>query len=372
MHPRTILAIARKDAIDVLLNKATIITLLIPILIALLFLFLSKLLGGHTTNILVYNPGRSPVVQLVSKAFEQTHITETSSPGDVTAAFGPNGASKNSLYDVGLIVPDGFENALQAGTLPQVILYINGNNLDSQDSLLIQAAITNYARKVVSAQPPILLTTSMVNPPPASNIGKLSGSYYGVIALLISFTVGTSLMPGLLIEEKEKKTLRMLMVAPASFTDVILGKLLVALIYQLLISLTVVAIQGGFTGQIPLLLLYMVLGASLSLALGLLLGGIFQTTSTAGAVAGMTAFIYSIPAIFSGPPGTLFGNNPLVSLVKIFPTYYIADGVYHAVQNQGTLNGHLLDIAVVIGTTLVLVAITAWTLRRQSAVTASI
>lgn len=372
MHLRTILAVARKDAIDILLNKTTITILLMPILLALLFLMMSKLVGSHTTNMLVYNPGQSPVVQVVSKAFDQVHITEASSPAEVTAAFGPNGSSKESAYDVGLIVPTGFESALQAGSNPQMSLYLNGNNLNNQNSILIQAAITDYARQVASPQSPVTLATSMINPPPTANVGDLLGTYYGAVVLLMSFMVGTSLMPGLLIEEKEKKTLRMLMVTPASFADVILGKLLIALVYQLLLSIIVVAIEGGFTGQIPLILLYMLLGSCLSLALGLLLGGIFQTASTAGAVGGMLMFIYIIPAIFTGPLATLLGNSPLLTLIKILPTYYIADGAYNAMQNQGTLNGHLLDIGVLLGTTLALIAITTWVLRRQSSVVASI
>ena len=372
MHPRTILAIARKDAIDILLNRSTITILIMPILLALLFLFMSKLIGSHATGILVYNPGHSQVVQVVSKAFAQTKVTEASSPDEVTAAFGPDGSHKDSQYDLGLIIPPNFESALQTREHPQISIYLNGNNLSEQNSLMIQAAITNYARQVASPQPPLTLTAAMINPPSSTNVGDVLGNYYGVISLMVSLMVGTSLMPGLLIEEKEKKTLRMLMVTPASFADVILGKLLIALVYQFLLSLIVIAIQSGFTGQIPLLLLYTLLGAFLSLALGLLLGGVFQTASTAGAVAGMLMFIYIVPTIFAGPLGALLGNNPIGSLVKLIPTYYISDGAYNAVLNQGTLGGHPMDIGILAGTTLVLIAITVRVLRRQSAVAASI
>ena len=366
------LAIARKDAIDILLNKTTVSILLIPIMLSLLFLLISKLIGGHATTMLVYNPSQSPLVQVVSRSFDQANVTEAGSPAEVTAAFGPDGSSKNASYDVGLIVPANFESALQAGSRPQVSLYMNGNNLNTQNSILLPAAITNYARQVASPQPPIVLTTAMINPPSTTNIGNLMGNFYGAVGLLMSFIVGTSLVPGLLIEEKEKKTLRMLMVTPASFTDVILGKLLIALGYQLLLSVIVLTIQGGFTGQVPLVLLYTLLGACMSLAIGLLLGGIFQTASTAGAIGGMLTFVYVIPDIFSGPLGALLGNNPIGQIVKVLPTYYVIDGAYNAMQGQGTLSGHLLDISVILSTTLVLLAITTWVLRRQSSVAAAI
>ena len=373
MHPRSVLAIARKDAIDILVNKSTMTVLIMPIALALFFLLVGKLIGGHTTNILVYNPGQSRVVQVVSGAFDPVEITEASSPADVTAAFGPDGTHKDSPYDIGLVVPADFENALKTGDHPQVSLYTNGsNNIDRHESALLQAAIINYARQVASPQPPLQLAAAMINPPSTSNVGDLLGTYYGAVSLVISFIVGLSLVPGLLIEEKERKTLRMLMVTPASFTDVIMGKLLVALGYQLVLSLIVLFIQSAFIGQIPLLLLYILLGSCFSLMLGLLLGSIFSTASAAGAAGGLVFFIYIIPAVFAGPLATLTANNPLAQIVKVLPPYYMADGTYNAMQGRASVDNTLLDLGVIVGSTLVLLLITTWTLRRQSSVAATI
>ncbi len=212
----------------------------------------------------------------------------------------------------------------------------------------------------------------MINPPTTNDVGNLLGLLYGTMGLLVSFMVSISLMPGLLIEEKEKKTLRMLMVSPASFTDVILGKLLIVLGYQFLLSLLVLTILGGFTGQVGMVLLYTLLGACMSLAIGLLLGGAFQTASAAGAISGMLTFVYVIPTFFTGPLGAIIGNSSVNQFARVLPTYYLADGVYSAVQNQGTFGSHLLDLSVLLATTLVLLALTVWTLRRQSSVAASI
>lgn len=373
MHPRSVLAIARKDAIDILVNKSTMTVLIMPIAVAILFLLIGKLIGGRTINILTYNPGQSRVVQVVSGAFDSVKITEAGSPADVTAAFGPDGTRKDSSYDVGLIVPANFDSALRAGSHPQISLYTNGsNNIDRRESLLLQAAIVNYARQVANPQPPLELTAAMINPPPTTSVGNLLGTYYGAVSLVVSFIVGLSLMPGLLIEEKEKKTLRMLMVTPASFADVILGKLLIALIYQLALSLIVLVIQSAFTGQIPLLLLYTLLGSCFSLALGLLLGCIFSTASAAGAAGGLVFLLYIVPSIFAGPLGALLGNNAVAQVVKVLPPYYMTDGTYNAMQGRASFGNALLDLGIIAGSTLVLLLIAAWLLRRQSSVAATI
>lgn len=83
-------------------------------------------------------------------------------------------------------------------------------------------------------------------------------------------------------------------------------------------------------------------------------------------------FLYIIPAIFSGPLATLIGDNPLAQAARVLPTYYIANGAYDAMQNQGSPGSHLFNITIILGTTLALIAITAWVLRRQSSVAASI
>jgi ABC-2 type transport system permease protein len=58
--------------------------------------------------------------------------------------------------------------------------------------------------------------------------------------------------------------------------------------------------------------------------------------------------------------------------MKILPTYYITDGVYNAIHNQGTWGNTLLDIGVLISYTIVLLAISTWILRRQASVAAAI
>ncbi|HEU5379542.1 MAG TPA: ABC transporter permease [Ktedonobacteraceae bacterium] len=372
MHLRSILAIARKDTIDILLNKSTLVVLTMPIILAVLFLFVSKLIGGHATSILVYNPDQSRVVQVVSSAFGSARVIPAASPAEVQAAFASNGAQKDAAYDIGLIIPANFDSALQAGQRPQASLYVNESNVDPHQALLLQSALLNYARAVAHPQEPLQLNMTAINPPATANIGIALGTFYSAAGLLVSFMVGTSLMPGLLIEEKEKKTLRMLMVTPASFTDVVLGKLLIALVYQLLLSGIVLIIQGGLRGQISLVLLYALLGSCFSLALGLLFGGIFSTTSAAGAVGGFVSMIYIVPVLFVGPLSSLFSVSPVTQAIKVLPTYYIAEGAYNAMQSQGSLNSHLLDISIALASTIVLVMLTAWLLRRQASVAAAI
>ncbi len=373
MRFRVIRAIARKDALDLLLNKQTLFGLMTPILLAVLFLVIGNIIGSSTTEILVYDPGYQPnrgVEQVLTGAFSNAHITQASSPQQVADAFGANGEKKKSSYAVGLVVPPDFEASLRSGQKPVLQLYINGDNVSNQQSQLLQSALANYSRAVVSPAP-IRLSASTINPPaPNSSLTMLVG-IYALSALLSSFFVGTALAPGLLIEEKEKKTLRMLMVSPASWADVIAAKLLVALGYQILLALIALAIAKGFTGQVPLVLLFALLGSLFSVALGALAGCFFKTQGAAGAFSGIVVFIFILP-IFFLPAFGLGSGSAIAQVVKVLPTYWIADGVVKALQSQATLENLLLDVVITIGSTALLFLLALWGLRRQASVVSTI
>ena len=106
--------------------------------------------------------------------------------------------------------------------------------------------------------------------------------------------------------------------------------------------------------------------------LGLLFGSIFQTATAAGEISGIVSFIYFLPVLFVGQLGQLLGNGPFVQIVKVLPTYYMADGISNAMMSQGTFADALLDISVTLGSAIVLLAIATWALRRQAAVVATI
>lgn len=366
MHIRSIFAIARKDALDAVLNKATLVMLLTPFFLALLFLLIDVLLSNHTTGVLVYNPGKSGIEQIVDHESSGIKVTYVNSPDQVTAAFGPNGSKKDSPYELGLIVPPNFDADLRAGQHPRVTLYINGNNVSNEQSQLLLNALNNYTRGAVNPQPPATITQATINPPsPTANLSQYIGQVYAVAVLLGSLVIGSGLVPHLMVEEKEKKTLRMLMASPASFADVIAAKLLVGLFYQLLLTLLAVAIMGGFGGQLPLLLLFILLGSLLSVSTGLLIGSLVNTTGAAQAFCGVMSFLYILPLFFVGPFAQLLGNSVFNQIIKILPTYYIADGAANAITGASALSATVLDGSVTLGFTIVFALLSLYELRRQ-------
>jgi hypothetical protein len=76
------------------------------------------------------------------------------------------------------------------------------------------------------------------------------------------------------------------------------GKLLVVLVFQLAITCVALAVLGSFTGDIPLILLYVFVGACFSLTTGSLLGALFNSIQSANTVSVLIAMIFILGSIF--------------------------------------------------------------------------
>ena len=374
MHIRSIMAIARKDALDLLLNKTTLFFLLTPIMLAVLFAVIGGLIANKnaSANILIYNSDNSGVEQFVGKVIIGAPIMHASSASEVANAFGQQGSHTNTSYVLGLVIPAHFESSIHAGGHPQIQLYLNYNYWSDNSEKMLEHTLSDYARSLTSPQTSLNFAVTTINLPTVSNFARDYSQRYAMAGLLYSLTIGIAFVPTMLIEEKEKKTLRLLMVSPASWSDIVLSKLLVALVYQLLISSAVLLIQGGFSGQVPLLLLFTLLSACFGLVIGLFFGCICQTNGTLGTFVGLMSFAYTLPALVIGPLYTVVQGSLLEQMIRVLPTYYMADSFLKAIQNQASLANTLPDIVILLGGTVLFFLLAIWALRRQSAVIGAI
>ncbi len=77
--------------------------------------------------------------------------------------------------------------------------------------------------------------------------------------------------------------------------------------------------------------------------------------------------------LFSFKFMSMTADHPtLTQVIKVLPTYYIADGAINAVQNHGTSGSMLLDFTVVLGSIIILFLVAVWALRRQATVVSTI
>jgi ABC-2 type transport system permease protein len=368
IHLRSTLAIFRKDTLDILFSIPTVSMLLTPVVLSVLFAVLSGLIASPPIKLLVYNPDGSHVSEVVSQTLSASRVTAAGFPDDVSAAFAPG---KNPSYTLGMIVPPGFDASLERGEHPRLALYFNENQLNALQRQRVVGVINNYAGDISSALPTVIIIPT-TSDPTTLLLSLDMNVFYVSLALLTSISVGISLVSTLLVEEKERKTLRMLLISPATLTDVVLAKLLVGVAYQLILSVVVMALLHGFVGNLPLVLLFVLLITGFGHGLSLLAGSIFSTTSGLGGFLGIVSLLFVLPAVFASPLGAFFGTGLVQGALRLLPTYYMADGLLNALQNQGTAASALLDLSVTFVGTLICLVAAIWILHRQTAVTATI
>lgn len=130
----------------------------------------------------------------------------------------------------------------------------------------------------------------------------------------------------MLSEEKEKHTLRVLMLSPAKPAEILLSKGLVTLVATFLIVALVIPISGAQVLNPLLFALVVLLGACALILMGFCIG-LFAPNQMATGSIGMP--IYLIMLLIP----TLAQQNPaLQTIAKFIPSNHIGDGVFMAIK----------------------------------------
>ena len=157
--------------------------------------------------------------------------------------------------------------------------------------------------------------------------------------------------------------MEVLLVSPASVSQIVTGKALAGLFYCLAAAVVAVAFNSAAVVHWGLLILAVITGALLVIAVGLVLGSLFEAAQqmslwAAIPLAGLLLPVILVSMDMSLPPwlDTLFPWLPTVALAKIFLLSF---------SGSATLMRALPDLAIVMGWALPIYAIVVWIVRRS-------
>jgi ABC-2 type transport system permease protein len=354
MNPRIAFAIARKDIVDAIKNTYIFISLLLPVGMSLLFGLILPSGGSASAPVIaVYAPGGATLVDRLA-ANQGLKLTV------VDSAAAARDATKNG--GVGIILPEGFDEALANGERPTIeILYQGATGAVIEAA--VQRAVESLLRDMAGQKLPAVIQATNA----AGESGGAASSFAFSHYLLILFVVmglaitGVFVVPTLLVEEKEKHTLEAVLATPAGYPDLVAGKALVGLTYSLLSAVILLALNGGFSGYVPVSLAAVFLGALLMVLIGLFLGAIFSTSAQVNTWSTMVMLLLLLPAMLtSGLP-----VPAAVRAIDVFlPSQYITDALTIGL-NRGSLAGAGVDLAILAGCCVVAFVGVVWVLRRE-------
>ena len=351
MNLPVLTAIARKDLVDAIRNRYLLVALLTPLSVALLIRFLMPgMTSMRELTIVLHDPGKSNFVTRLQK-MPRINLVET---GSVTSV---EGEVENRDATGGLIVPANFDADVAAGKQPELTIYVN-----NEKNVIEQARFRNLLEQQVASlvehPVPAQIKWIEVAKEPESRI-SLNQMFLPLIVLLAFTMTGSLVVPLLLVEEKEKRTMDFLLTSPAGLTEIITGKALTGAVYSVLISSALLAINYELVGNWPLTLLTTLLGLLLIVAIGLLMGSLFQTTMQVNTWASGVIFVLLAPAFpFPGSPA-LFETA-----MHLVPTYYFVEALKLSLAGS-TPPRIWVQLAVVLACTFIAFFAGAWALRRE-------
>lgn len=309
-------AIVAKDLVDALKNKQ-IVSVLITVLAMLLFYRALPALEnmGAVPNLLVYDAGNSTWVTALENSNAVKVYTYASQ--ERLLYYLANG----DVPELGLVIPADFDQAVQAGDTPELQGYIM-HWVSAADAEELQQYVAEQLRILTGVPVRIHLVGNRVYPRPDSRGIGVSVSWALVFTILM---MGISLVPHLMLEEKQTKTLDALLISPAAPQQIALAKGLVGLCYGILGVGIGLALNQAVVIQWWLAILAMLCGTLFTVTLGLLLGTLLQTRQQLMLWAWVLIILLFVPLILSSLGNLLpawvnraLQWNPAVALSNLF------------------------------------------------------
>ena len=354
MNFGAIAAITRKDVIDAIRNRYLLTALFTPLFVAVLFRLLLPGTNDSILTIVVHDSGNSAMTAQLRK-IPQIKIV------DAASAEATESEVQTHKAIGGLVVPANFDADATAGKQPELTIYIN-NKKSVFEQAALRRLLDQQVRVLVKQPEPARLVWIDVDKDTSEQNRRGLALPQMLLPLLLLLTlgmIGAMVVPLLLVEEKEKRTLDFLLSSPASLKEIVAGKALTGVAYTILIAGLLLVIHRHLVGNWLLMGLSILLGLVFVVAVGLLMGSLLSNTMQVNTWAGTVLIILLAPSFPS------FGLPAAVdTAMRFVPTYYLTKAL--EVSLTGNVTSRVwVHLAIVLVCTVIAFSAAAWALHRR-------
>ncbi len=350
-HLHIIWSITLKDLTDAIKNKQIISIVFSCLFIVMIYKYLPGFLSEEgPPKLLVFDPGDSV---LLTGLYESPAVDlYTYKSEDDLKYYLTNGEEP----ELGLVIPTDFDQKLdnnQPLELTGYVLHLFSEEKIEKLKQYMEDEFEYILKKPVKI---------------SVNIIQLQPETYGMTVLtsmgfvFVTIMVGMMVIPHMMIEEKQSKTIDALMISPANSVHIVLSKALTGMIYTLIMLMIAVAFNWVLIQQRWLFLLGGLLGALFAISLGMMLGILIDTRQQLTLWAWVGFIPLLLPMMLSLMddliPETLiniFQWVPSTSLFRIFRTSMAGNTPWKYFGPQ---------LVILILSSGIFLAINAWLIRR--------
>lgn len=301
MHQRMIRTIFRKDLRDAIRDGRVLLAVLFPVGLGIFYNLVFDEEISRPSATVAYaaaETSRLPaLLREVAGGTVELTVTQAASAAAVERLVADEEA------DIGLVLPIGFDAAVERGEAPRLAVVLPPSPSFGGD--YVAAALEETLRRLAGQRPPATVERVAVAPAAEDELifDRLGAAPYFVITNVLFLIVMVALfaVPVILAEEAEQKTLDALVMI-ASYADVVVAKALVGLVYiavaiALLLGLTQTALADvpGFVATTLLLSVALI-------GIGLLLGGLFRSATQLNTWSSLILIPFAGPIFAVGLP----------------------------------------------------------------------
>jgi ABC-2 type transport system permease protein len=352
---RIVWAITAKDIMDASKNKT-----MIAIVLGVAFLMLSSqalpllLKLSAKPTVVIYDAGRSKLLAGL-KDSSDLRLRGAASQEQLEERLG-----EASGVELGLAIPPDFDQMVGAGD-PVELPGFFAHHVGSDDAAETKAFFEEKFAELVGQPVQILTKGNTVYPVPGAGGQPFT---IAVTLVLVITTICGSIVPYLMLEEKETHTLDALLVSPASIGQVVTGKALAGTFYGLVAAAVAFGFNWSMVAHWDLAILVSVCAILFAVAGGLLMGSLFDNPQSVGLWFGGVLVVLMMPMFLVE---MLSSNAPQVvrSIVPYIPTILLFETLRTSFSHTIPWGEVLIDLGIVLAYAVVLLGLVAWRMRRS-------
>jgi ABC-type transport system involved in multi-copper enzyme maturation permease subunit len=344
--------IGTKDIQDALKNKSMRSNLLIMVCMVAFFYWLGTLRPfDKNVSVVVYDEGQTSI------SIDSTRLGDGAEYSFRQAASLSEMEQKMGNQNLGLVLPADFDQTLASGGTPILRGYIFW--VDRMKVFDLEAKYSQAFTEILGQPVQVVIGSNIIIPQATAD-----GMQTTAASQMIYFVFSTALLliPHLMLEEKQTKTLDALLTSPASPGQIVLGKALAGFFYVLVIGGLAIIMYSGYIVNWPLALAAFLGYALLAVGLGLAVGSFINSMKQVGLWMLVLMLFLVIPTLFYMEPNlkagirtamTWFPSSALASLFRFSCSMDIAPAQMWS------------NLAVAVGSIAAVFGLVIWKVRRS-------
>lgn len=350
---RIVWAIAAKDMVDAIKSRMTISVIAGVVMMMLTSQAFPFLLGlSDIAQVVVYDAGHSRLVDELRES-DRYRLLPAESRREMDEIL----LSLNTDV-LGLTVPADFDDVLDSQGTAELEGYVVWAARSAADEL--KSEMEAFLKEQLGRPVTLHVEGNLVYPPAdgAGRIGMIAS-----VLVLVLVSMGGFIVPYLIFEEKQTHTMEALLVSPASVSQIVMGKALAGMFYCLTAAAVALAFNRAVVVNWGLAIAATVCGALLVIAVGLVIGSLFQTAQEMSVWIAIPVAALLLPTMLV----MIDAHLPawLAAVVPWLPTVALAEAFMLSFSDGATLVSALPHLAIVVGWALPAYAAVVLIVRRS-------